>query len=102
MINLRTFSFYLSLVGSSYVDFGTYQNSAMRNPNDIQWIEMLDDFYWSAYNQAVAVGANHKNVAFGYTDVNYNQQENNQLYTIFDTGTSAINFSALYFDAFIE
>lgn len=63
---------------------------------------MLDDFYWSAYNQAVAVGSTNTNNAYGYDSVSYNQESNNQLYTIFDTGTAAINFSALYFDEFIE
>ena len=72
----------------------------MRNPGDIRYINMLDDFYWSAYNQGVAVGSTRN--AFGYSSVSYNQEQNNELYTIFDTGTSSINFSALYFDHFIE
>lgn len=74
----------------------------MRNSADIRYIEMLDDFYWSAFNQAVAVGSTHQSNAFGYESVSYNQEANNQLYTIFDTGTASINFSALYFDDLIE
>ena len=102
LISDRKFSFYFTLSGNSYVDFGQPQDSAMRNRNDLRYINLLDDFYWSAFNQAVAVGNTDPSNAYGYENVSYNQEYENKLYSIFDTGTSSINFSALYFDDFIE
>ena len=70
--------------------------------DDIRYIKNTDDFFWSAYNQGVAIGSPSISDAYGYESVSYTQEKNNELYTIFDTGTAVINFSALYFDDFIE
>ena len=52
LIDERTVSFYFNgRSGTSYVDFGTPQNSAMDDPNDMEWFSMLeDDFFWSSYS----------------------------------------------------
>lgn len=100
LINEKKFSFYLSKKGSSYVDFGKPQTNAMKSSRDIRYIKLLDDYYWSQYNQAVAIG--QLDNAFNYENITYSHESNHELYTVFDTGTTAINFSALYFDSFVE
>ena len=102
LIEERTFSFFLSSREKSYVDFGPPQSSAVKNLDDIRYINNLDDFFWSAYNQGVAVGSTNQADIFSYESVSYSQEKDNSLYTLFDTGTATINFSALYFDDFIE
>ena len=41
----------------SHIDFGTPQESAMRDPLDIVYTEVLDDFFWSMFNTGVAIGS---------------------------------------------
>ena len=56
LIDQKIFSFYLSSKEKSYVDFGTPQEDAVKSLDDIRYIKNLDDFFWSAYNQGVAIG----------------------------------------------
>ena len=106
LIDQKIFSFYLSSKEKSYVDFGTPQEDAVKSLDDIRYIKNLDDFFWSAYNQGVAIGTidqgEEKDNTYRYSSVSYIQENDKQLYTIFDTGTPVINFSALYFDDFIK
>ena len=39
-----------------YVDFGKYQNSAMKDSDDLQWLYPHDDFFWSFQHSMVAFG----------------------------------------------
>ena len=70
LISKNVVSFYFNgRSGTSYVDFGPPQLSAMRNGNskDLVYLEMTqDDFFWSAYNQAIGIGSTYNNFIFGY------------------------------------
>ena len=105
-IEERKFSFYFSRVSDgplSYVDFGAPQPQSMRDPSEIQYIKVLDDFFWSAYNQGVGIGGTSEEQTYGYSDSDEfgDFVVDNSLFTIIDTGSSAINFSLLYFEDFI-
>ena len=68
-----------------------------------------DDFFWSAYNQAIGIGSTYNNFIFGYGPSNKRYQQTintqggaNAVYSIFDTGLSAIMISGFYFDDLIK
>lgn len=57
IIDENTFSFYMNMAGeSSYVDFGTPQQSAMKDPDDLQYMYPNEDFFWSFTNSMAAFG----------------------------------------------
>ena len=98
--------------GNSYVDFGPPKQNAMRGgtSRDLVYLEMTkDDFFWSSYNQAIGIGSTQNNFIFGYADGDrkYAQTINSKegmtsVYSIFDTGLSAIMISGFYFDDLIK
>lgn len=60
LINERKFSFYYTGSNSglvSFVDFGAPQPQNMKDPTQIEYIKLVDDFFWSSYNQGIAVGS---------------------------------------------
>ena len=75
----------------------------MKNPDEIQYIKLLDDYFWSAYNQGVAIGTLDfiNTYAYETLDAYPEYVVDNKLYSILDTGSSAINFSSLYFEDYI-
>jgi len=107
LIDQRRFSFYVARHEQdrlSFIDFGQPQPQNMKNPDEIEYIKVLDDFFWSSYNQGVAIGTTDVENTFSYQSLpEYeNYVVDNSLYTIFDSGSSAINFSTLYFEDFIK
>ena len=74
----------------------------MKNTNDIRYIELLEDYFWSAFNQGVAIGTTDPENTYGYGAVDKEIEGAHKLYSILDTGSSAINFSYHYFDDFIS
>ena len=77
LIEERTFSFFLSTKEKSYVDFGPPQSDAVNSLNDIRYIKNLDDFFWSAYNQGVAIGSTNPGDIYSYESVSYSQEKDN-------------------------
>ena len=64
---------------------------------------MYEDFFWSTGIQAVRIGESDKDAAkFNTTMSSGVFDANNGLYTIFDTGSSEIYISALYYEDFIN
>ena len=107
MIQTRKFSFFFVRQQEervSFVDFGAPQPQNMKNPNQIEYIKVLDDFFWSAYNQGIAIGNLDDENTYSYQGLaDYpDYVVDNSLYTILDTGSTAINFSSLYFEDFID
>lgn len=86
------FSFSFQYDGDAFVDFGTPQMDAMTSDADIVDVPMQDDFYWSQFMQGVAFGDTTANNSFSFAG---------ELYTIFDTGTSAMLFSGDYFTSIV-
>ena len=101
VIDTRTVSFYYNgRSGTSYVDFGTPQTSAMSNANDIVYFGVLDrDLFWSTFNQGVGIGSTESSYTFGYgaADAVFSETiDNGSVYSIFDTGLGGILISAPY------
>jgi len=49
LISTNAFSFYMAPYGKeSSIDFGEPKASSMRDPNNLAYIDLLDDFFWSA------------------------------------------------------
>ena len=78
---------------------------------DLVYLDMTsDDFFWSAYNQAIGIGSTNNNFIFGYENSDSKQFKQtinsqnglNSVYSIFDTGLSAIMISGFYFDDLIK
>jgi len=65
---------------------------------------VLDDFFWSQYNQGVGVGSTDPADTFAYhkdsTQFDLTIKDNS-VFTIIDSGSNAIYFSALYYEGFI-
>jgi len=38
----------------------------MKNPNQIAYIKVLDDFFWSSYNQGISIGTMDVENAYAY------------------------------------
>ena len=88
----RRFSFSLDYFGDYFVDFGAPQAKTISNVNEIKYIPMYEDFYWSAAGLGVAFGDLASENTYGFKQ---------DLYTIFDTGSSAIMLSSDYFTQFV-
>ena len=95
VISDNRFSFSLGYVnGSTFVDFGVPQTSAMSNQNDIRDIYVEKDFFWSAYSQAMAFNTTSMDSSYGYVN-------GSLVYSIFDTGASGIMLSSDYFQTIV-
>ena len=104
-IEEQKFSFYFSgQRGVAYIDFGTPQVDAMSSADDIRWINVLDDFFWSAYNQGIGVGSTDPEDTYAYSPIKKHPDfvVNNAMYTIIDTGSSALIVSNYYFEDLIR
>ena len=97
VISENTFSFNMAPKGSaSSIDFGAPQESNMKNPEDLVYIDMLDDFFWSANCQGFAIGSASKGYRWGSIDGS-KTVKNGSVYSIFDTGASALILPRDYF-----
>ena len=73
-ISENTFSFYFQKAGQdSFIDIGSPQLSLLRRGEDLVWINCLDDFFWSAYNQGVGIGSTQDFDTFAYHTVTNEQ-----------------------------
>lgn len=95
-ISDNRFSFSLGYTNSTtFVDFGAPQFSAMSSPLDSQDIYVEDDFFWSAFSQAVGFNTTSMKDSYGYVNGSY-------VYSIFDSGTAGILLSSDYFDTIVQ
>lgn len=107
-IQQNTVSFYLQPAGSlSFVDFGSPSLSYIRDIEELTYINLLDDFFWSQFNQGIGIGSTSEEDVFAYNSVEQHSHyaktiKNHSVYTIMDTGSNAIYFSALYYEVFIR
>ena len=72
---------------------------------EVVYIDLLDDFFWSAFNQGVGIGSTKDADVFAYSNLDKQYDETVQkhsVYSIIDTGINAIYFSALYYELFIR
>ena len=90
----------------SQVDFGAPALSKIKDQDDLVYIDMEDDFYWSQWNTGVSIGdpINPANTfAYQYQGDKYAVTvKNRSIYSMLDSGSTAIYFSELYFEDFIR
>ena len=103
LITEPTFSFFFQRKGYvSYMDFGPAQTANMRDPAMLRSVKHLKDFFWAQYNQGVGIGGKTDVNVWGYEEApEYVTVKNNAMYSVVDTGSSAINFSSLYYEDLI-
>ena len=94
LILQNSFSFHLSY-DLAYIDFGRPDLNSMTSPMDIAEIRMEEDFFWSAYNQGLGFGSLNETDTYSYPG-------DTMLYSITDTGTSAIIIASDYYEAVID
>lgn len=62
----RRFSFSLDYFGDYFVDFGSPKANTISNVNEIKYIPMYKDFYWSVAGLGVAFGDLSQENTFGF------------------------------------
>lgn len=85
------------------MDFGEPDLRHVRFGSKIVEMQLLkEDFYWGGYNTGVAIG-DVENNAFDYpSNGQYGvYQQGNSLYSIIDTGATALNISVLYYESLV-
>ena len=108
VITESTFSFFMRPVGQiSFVNFGPPQLTNVRESsvNDIFYFDVNEDFYWSTFTEGIALDDPRltSENTFGFQDQEeYPLERGYQVYTIFDTGTSEIMITRIYFMSLIE
>lgn len=67
----------------------------MSSESDIRYIELLDDFFWSAFNQGIGIGSTDLDDAYAYKELHEYPEwvVDGSMYTIIDTGSSAMILS---------
>lgn len=64
----NTISFYFQRAGQlSFVDFGSPSLSFVRDIDEIVYINLLDDFFWSQFNQGIGIGSTKEADVFAYS-----------------------------------
>ena len=93
----------------SWIDFGATDTSILRANESLEPIKMLErDFFWSQYNQAIAIGDTQLENVFRWCppeDGSHDRREiqnDGSIYSIFDTSSPFLEISSLYYDSFIK
>ena len=60
-----------------------------------------DDFFWGAYNTAIAIGEIDNAFAYTPTEEHGIFQKGSSMYTIVDSGSTSLLISNLYFEAVV-
>ena len=56
LINEATFSISISSNDDSAIDFGAHDTSRVKAGSELQWIDVIEDFFWSQKCAAFAIG----------------------------------------------
>ena len=67
------------------------------------YISMLDDFFWAAFNQGIGIGSTDVEDTFSYS-ILWDHPEwvvDDAMYTVIDTGSSALIVSHYFFEDLI-
>ena len=93
LISENTFSFYMSPADKeSFLDFGKPKDSRMRDPLELRWVTLQQDFFWSSFCDGFAIGSPENGWSWGSIEGEEATVSGNSIYSIFDTGSSAIIF----------
>lgn len=103
LISEKTFSFYMSPYGKdSAMDFGSPRVDRMRDEREMQYIQLEDDFFWSAQCEGFALGNIDNSWQWGSISGARDTVYGGEVYSLFDTGASAIIFPSDYFSLFLD
>ena len=83
------------------MDFGTPVTDSLKSGTSFVDINLIkEDFFWAGFNQAIAFGS--KANSWGYAEADYPTVVSNSLYSVIDTGSSALMISALYYNSLVN
>ena len=98
LIDENTFSTYMVKGGEqSFMDFGKPREDRMRDRSEMAYINLNEDFFWSAFCQGFAIGNTNNGWSWGSVKDQSTLVDDGNVYSIFDTGASAIVFPKTYF-----
>ena len=103
LISSETFSFSTAPARrESIIDFGEPNERRMRDPSELQWINLNEDFFWSAQSQGFAIF--HPDNSWEWGSINGKEDTVNEgsVYSVFDSGSPAIIFPKEYFGSFLK
>ena len=105
VITENKFSFYFTEPGQiSWVDLGEPVDTYIRDDANKTSLSMLDDYFWSAPCQGVSIG-DPSDPLNQYKWENYEAYSNtirqNAVYSVIDTGSSAMMISSVYYESLI-
>lgn len=91
-INSPVFAFYLANTSEkSYLDIGYIDQSAMKNPLGVKWIDVIDnDFWWTTYITGIKFKS-HKGTSLPFSE-KFNTEK-----VMTDTGTSCSYFPTRHY-----
>ena len=94
------------IVRDSWIDFGEPNIANIRDGSEVAKMNMIEeDFYWSSYNTAIAIGDIDTNAyLYGPTEGwDYGVFiSNNAVYSVIDSGTRVLNISRIYYESLIR
>ena len=94
------------IIKDSWIDFGEPNLSYIRDGSEVAKMNMIEeDFYWSSYNTAIAIGDIETNAhTYGPTEGwDYGVFiSNSSVYTVIDSGTRVLNISRIYYESLIR
>ena len=103
LISTNAFSFYMAPYGNrSWIDFGEPKIESMRDSEDVAFIELNEDFFWSANCGGFALNGIENGYRWGSRKNAGKTVSSGAVYSIFDTGASAIIFPKEYFKNFLK
>ena len=102
-IDYHSFSFLMARdAEGSTIDFGTPKTEErIAEGTELEYIRTLDDFYWSALCQGFAMGSTENAWKWGSVEGEFDTVSLGQVYSIFDTGSTAIILPSFYFNHFL-
>ena len=74
------------------MDFGKPREDRMRDKKEMGYINLNEDFFWSSFCEGFALGDISNSWAWGGVKDEGVLVDNGNVYSIFDTGASAIIF----------
>lgn len=104
-INANKFSFYFNQPSDfSWMDMGEPDTSLFKPDAEVVRTQMIDpDFFWGFMNTGIAIGSISNAFVYGeYEDLPREVFYDNALYSIIDTGSTALVISVLYYEALIN
>ena len=84
------------------MDIGEPDLTNVKTGSTLRATKMIDeDFFWSFYNTGIAIGTVSNSYAYEASPDYPIFQEGNSLYSIIDTGSTALMISSLYYESLI-